>query len=91
MVLLPLQFKKHGYTYNLVIRGSKTAIYSQHIDNLLIGFEVIKIRVRPPRYNHFLKRKEHAREYYPTNEQWGKFGWTCKTIERAKEVYKSIN
>jgi hypothetical protein len=77
IVVLPKDFKKNGFTYNQVIRGPKKAIYSQSHGNMLIAYEVLKIKIRPQRFNTFLKRVEPEGEIYPTKELWGIAAWTC--------------
>jgi hypothetical protein len=88
---LSQEIRKNGFIYKLMNRSAKKAIYAQYLNNLLIGYEVIKIRVHPPRYNGFLLRDESAREVYPSSEQWGKNGWTCMTLEKALERYNQID
>ena len=95
---LPGSFTKYGYTFKLVLRDTNKAIYAQYLGEDLIAWEIVKIRVRPPRYNKFLKREEPAREVYPTSEQWGKMGWTVSnwkkdpegSWERALKKYQKI-
>ena len=96
---LPSRFEKYGFTYKLVVRDTYKAIYAQYVGNTLLAWEVIKIRVRPPKYNKFLKREEPAREVYPSSAQWGKWGWTITnwkndpegSWERALSRYYEIN
>jgi hypothetical protein len=76
--------------YRQEVRGPKKAIYAQYFNNVLIAYEVVRIRVHPPKYNQFLKREETKKEQYPTNEQWGKFGWTFKSREKAIEKFNQI-
>ena len=90
MQKLPQIFTKYGYTFKLVIRTTQKAIYAQYIGELLYAYEVIKIRVRPPRYNTLLERNEPQRGIYPSSGQWGKMGWTFRTWERALERYNKI-
>lgn len=90
MLRLPEELSKYGYSFKLIIRCENKAIYSQSLENLLIAYEVIKIRIRPPRFNRFLSREDPAMETYPSNEQWGKLGWTCRTWEEALERYNLI-
>lgn len=90
MITLHEQFTKNGFSYKLMKRSAKKAIYAQYLDNLLVGYEVIKIRVHPPRYNHFLGRHEPESEIYPSNEEWGKWAWTERTIEEAYERFKLL-
>ncbi len=87
---LPPTFNKYGYTFKLIVRSQFKAIYGQYMDEALIAYEIIKIRVRPPRYNHFLNREEPATEIYPSTSQWSKMGWTSWPWERALRKYNQI-
>ncbi len=90
MQKLPIFFNKYGYTFKLVVREAKNAIYAQYDNDQLMAYEVIKIRVRPQRYNAFLKRNEPERECYPSSAQWGTMGWTYKAWKRALEKYNNM-
>lgn len=90
MQKLPVYFKKYGYTFKLIVREAKKAIYAQYDNDQLMAYEVIKIRVRPQRYNAFLKRNEPEREIYPSKEQWGIMGGTYKTWKKAMEKYSEL-
>ncbi len=85
MQKLPRTFKKFGYAFKLVRREAKKAIYAQYDGEVLSAYEVVKIRVRPPRYNDLFKRHEPEREVYPTSGQWGIMGWTVKNWGGAWE------
>ncbi len=87
---LSKEFKKHGYLYKLVERTDKKAIYSQYYNNIPIAYEVIKIRIRPAKYNQFLKRQMEEREVYPCDEDWGTLARTVKTWEKALERFDKI-
>ena len=83
-------FNKYGYTFQLLAREAKKAIYAQSYNDHIVAYEIIKIRVRPPRYNAFMKRIEPEREVYPSSEQWGTKGWTYKTWKIALEKYNNM-
>ena len=90
MKKLPLTFQKYGYRFAQVRRSENKAIYRQCIGERLVGYEVIKIRIRPKRYNTILKRKEPDKEVYPSKEEWGNWGWSCGNLEKALSRYNTL-
>lgn len=87
---LPKFFNKYGYSFKLVVREAKKAIYAQSYNDHIVAYEVVKIRVHTPRYNAFLKRDEPEKEIYPSSEQWGTMGWTYKTWKKAMGKYSEL-
>ncbi len=97
MQILPKVFRKYGYDYKQVIRNNKTAIYKQ-FDNDVTYYEVIRIK-------HYLKDriakfKKNGKiiesiiskgEYYPSNEEWGGYGWTYMDLTDAKNKFEKLN
>lgn len=83
MEVLPIEYKKYGYTYKQVIREGDVAIYSQFVEN----------KTEPLAYNVFIVQKQQASTIYnrqypaketpPGNSLWGIYGYTCQTLERA--------
>ena len=79
--------RANGITLELVARASSAAIYKLDIDGAT-RFEVIRIRVREART--FKGKSYPRREKYPSNEDWGSFGWTLPNIERAWELFLEL-
>ncbi len=74
-----------GHHYAQAWRDKDFAIYEQRGQlNQFIGYEVIKIKKQEA--NHMFGRDYPARELYPSSEDWGVFGKTVDTLDRAHEV-----
>jgi hypothetical protein len=92
MIQLANTYKKNSYEFNLIERDGDVAIYEQ-IDpdtKQRVAFEVFEILKWPDREISGVKIA--AREGTPSNEQWGKNGYTVWTIDEAikkKELLKS--
>lgn len=85
---LPLSFEEGRFTLTQIERTGQLAIYSKaNKDTGAVSFEIVKIRSRPAGSHTFPDGREvyaPARERYPSSEEWGNFGWTESTLERAK-------
>jgi hypothetical protein len=81
MQLIPLEYKKNGFTYNLNYRDDLVAIYSQSDEGRRIAFEVMEI-IQAPAGEVFGKWLE-ARETLPGTNQWGTKAFTVHTLEQA--------
>ena len=78
------EFASKGFEYKQILRDGDLAIYEQKSKNpkrTNIDYEVIRIR----RHNGYKIADQSfpPSEMYPSNSQWGTFGWTCKTLEAA--------
>jgi hypothetical protein len=83
------EFKHCGYNYRQIKREGNVAIYSQAKGGVVLAYEVIVIRNRPARtWPNGKTTPEH--EAYPGNEEWGRFGWTCVTLDRALERFECM-
>jgi hypothetical protein len=86
MTLEPLLFK-NGFRYQLVKRIENFAIYEQKKEGFDYKYyEVIKIQVVKQDVNTKFMSLKAGTEFYPSINQWGQYGWTCGTIERAEEL-----
>jgi hypothetical protein len=81
MQLIPLEYKKNGFTYNLNYRDDLVAIYSQSDEGRRVAFEVCEI-IQAPAGEVFGNWVE-AREKLPSSEQWGTKAFTVHTLEEA--------
>jgi len=87
---LTTQFQSNGFDFRQVDRRGDVAIFLQSRGGRPVGFEVVGIRVAPPR--RFPDGRDvPEREIYPSNEHWGLYGFTCKTLERAKALMHAIS
>jgi len=90
MLRLPESLKRYGTTLKLVMRCENKAIYSQYYGDDLVGYEVVKIRILKSRFVKIFNRIEPERETYPSTGQWGIYGWTYMTLEKAIERYNQL-
>ena len=87
-------FKKNSYRYSQVARTDKAAIYQVRDGGRLVGHEVIRVRVRKSNPNWFkadCPPTEVISEVYPSNEDFGKYGWFYKEAPNAGKKYGELN
>jgi hypothetical protein len=92
MKLLSEKIKRSGYTYELLKRTDKAAIYKQipdEVESTKVYYEVFKIRISKAKVMFGVELPE--KEKFPSDEDFGKSAWTCTTLERAEEIYERIN
>jgi len=82
------KFTKKGFDYKLIKREGDKAIYSQTKGPKIKCYEVIKIR-RHDGYTIADVYMEPS-ETYPSDSEWGVFGWTFNDLELAEKKFKSI-
>mgnify|MGYP001595511714 FL=1 len=78
-------FSKNTYHYRQVIRDGEWAIFGQYIkktSEIPCAYEVIRIRVVPA--GTIMGNAVPAREVGPSNESFGKDGFTYPTLGKAK-------
>jgi len=88
MIPLPQKIRKNGYDYTQVLRGGKSCIYAQWSGEIIMAYEVMKIRVKPGRWIKGTWIEE--REKFPADEDFGYTAWSYPTWERAKEKYDEL-
>ena len=85
----PKTFRKNGYTYNQVTRGTKGIIWEQITkEGLKIGYEIWKLKIQPAygfEVNHYPEMEKK-----PSNNDFGKWAWTVGTLERAEDFLAMI-
>lgn len=87
MIQLPQTYKKNGYQHEIVFRDDVYAItkLTSIEDGRFICYEVFKIKkTKTITLNNNIIE---ARETTPSNEAWGKDGYSVRTLEDA---YKKI-
>lgn len=89
---LPLCFIKGGFKYNQVKRDSHYAIYSQANDAGIAAYELIRIRNnhRSDNGNLLHTHRPEGTELYPKTSEWGLYGWTCLTLQKAIEKMEEM-
>lgn len=87
---LPERVRKNGFTYFLLQRTPKKAIYIQTYDNVQVGFEVFLIKVRGTQYSHILCRNLQPCERFPCNEDFGKSAWSFRGLDDAIKKYDAL-
>lgn len=91
MQKLKEKFTKRGETFTKVYESEKAYIYSRMVGKVEY-FEVFK-----KKYGKVIKNEngkiiktDELREYYPCDEDFGKFAWCCRSLERAKSYLPRI-
>lgn len=91
MQKLKEKFEKYGDTFVKVYESEMAYIYKR-LSGKVEYFEVFEKKYRNvSNYvdGKFVKTGE-LREYYPNDEDFGKFAWCCRTLERAKSYLPRI-
>ena len=83
MKKLAEKYNKNGYQFELVERTGDVAIYSQHLENRIVAYEVFEVQKYQERI--IAGKIIPASEATPSNEQWGIKGYTYWNLDRAKE------
>ena len=83
MKQLETTFKKNSFIHNIVWRDADYAItkLTDPDTGRFVCFEAFKIRKKPE--SKLGGRVLPASEITPSNEQWGKYGYTVYTLEQA--------
>ena len=83
-------FRKKRYNYELYKEIYPYAIFSQKRDSdIIIAYETVVLREHKER-----KIKEKILAYslrFPSNEDWGRYGWTFSSIEMATNKFNELN
>ena len=90
MELLPERIRRKGFFYDFVKRGDKAMIYKQTDveDDFIVAYEVFKIKVDQPKVVFGIQLNE--REIFPANEDFGKWAWSCPSLERAERKFQFL-
>ena len=81
MKQLEKEIRTNGFLYCQVYRNHNFAIYSQWSGNVIIAYELIKIRKRKDRI--LFGKHYPAPEVYPDTKSWGNEGWSFKNLNQA--------
>ena len=85
---LKTQFTRKGFTHSLVKREGDKAIFCQKKGSKIYAYEVIVVR-RHDGYTLAGNYIEPA-ETYPSDSEWGLFGFTYTKLEQAEEKFAKI-
>lgn len=92
------QFTESEVLYTQVRRVGSVALYHRRRSGKVNweDFEVIRIRFQKPRVSFRQKEGKtvkvefEAKELYPSDNQWGDFGWTFQTQEAALVKFQEV-
>ena len=79
----PKEYNRHGYNYFLLRIIGNWAIYEQMKNGRLVAFEVICLLPYRGQY-------EHSPFRLPSDEEWGKYGFTFNSLEFAEKKLKEM-
>jgi len=83
--MIPETFKKDKYDHELVERHGNFAIYRKTKDEF-VQFELMQVRVAKSECKiQGRVIRSVGDEFLPSSEDWGYYGWTLPTIEKARE------
>lgn len=91
MRTIPENWTRKTYSYHLLRREGKFAIYSQTHQRRTepCAFELVRVRTREARKTpHF---EVAAGEYLPSDGEWGRHGWTFSTLREAVDRLTTIS
>lgn len=86
---IPDTFTQHGWNLELVERQGDMAIYQRSKPGgLPPHYEVVRLRQRDA--YQLGGRDIPAGETYPSSRVWGKDGFTCPTLAKAREKFLTM-
>lgn len=92
MKKLAEKINRNGYIYTQLKRGERGAIYEQIFEELgdstCVGYEVFKIRIGKSKVVFGVELPE--KEKFPSDEDFGKWAWTYRDLNKAMEKYNQI-
>ena len=90
MVPLATRFRKEGWDFVQIVREGDRAIFRKTKSGFAFEtFEVVLIRKDPEhRWPNGIVTPEHER--MPGDRQWGLYGFSCQTRERAWEKFREL-
>lgn len=84
-------FTKNGFDFNLVKRAGSVAIFAKRergCPDEVPTYETVVVRNRKEREAFGVTFE--AGEFYPSNEEWGVFGWTYYDLAGAEAKLLSL-
>jgi len=91
---LPETFKKGDCIFKQLERTENKALYERtYSQSGVKNWEVVSFKPEPSytvKEGKFINDKENLKEYYPSDEMFGKNGWWFTSYDRAKNFYDGI-
>ena len=85
---VPIKLRKNGLTYTRICRGGRSFVYEQTITSIIKYYEVFELRIQPEwEINGYFYP---AKERFPSNEDFGLWVWTYRTLDRAMEWFNQL-
>lgn len=83
MKTLPTKYYKNGYNHEIVYRENDIIIskLTSNENDRILCFEVFKVKIQKP--SNFFNTLTEEVEGTPSNEDWGRLGFTVHTMEQA--------
>ena len=95
MEKLDIKIQKNGFTYKLMCRTDKVALYSQHHPrgDSLAAYEVFRVQ-KQGGHESVLKSGQNIvyveKELFPRDEHFGYSAWTYKRFKGARDKYDEL-
>jgi len=89
MIPLPNKLRKNGFNYTLIRREGSLCIYEQTYTDKIKYYEVFVAQVSPAKT--IFGKEYQQRELFPSNTDFGKTAWSCRTLKNAIERMNEIN
>ena len=91
MQTLETELRVQTRSLKQIARVGQVAMYELRTQSgMLLGYEVIVIRIRPA--EEAFGHSYPERERYPRDEEWGLYGWTftTKELQSAHQRFKNL-
>ncbi len=85
---LPVEQRKNGFDYTLVLRGERSCIFEQTVSDSVKYYEVFLIRVKPE--SNINGKVIPAHEWFPNDEAFGRWAWSFRTLQKAKKRFYDL-
>jgi len=88
--ILQTEFKNRGFQFRQLKRDGNIALYEKR-DGASRSYEIIKIRSKEENKTIIEGRKITFKggEYYPSDSEWGDFGWSFMELRNALSEYQA--
>lgn len=85
MKAIESNFEKFKTTFNLIKREGNVAIFSRIGEDYPLSYEVVEIKSHNGMM--FGDNWVDAKEFLPSNEEWGTKGFSYKSLEKAEQRF----